>query len=346
MKNRFQESAALRLGIVGTILIVLVTTASLELRSLQFVSSGSTYSALFTDTGGLKAGDSVRVAGVTSGTVTKIDIDGTAVSVGFTVNESIVLGEQSRADIATATLLGTKELRVTPDGTGRLSRGSTIGLDHTSSPYNLTDALGDLTDTSQSIDTDQLAESMRSLTRTLERTPNDLRAAVDGVAALSDTVNSRDDAIRQLLTNAEHTTTLLAERSDQINLLIVDANNILGELDSRRIAVETLFANISSLANHLTGLVHDNESELAPTLTRLESVLDVLRNNKDSIAGAIEGLGPYVTELGEAVASGPFFNSYIQNLIPGQIIAPYVDAALQRYGDLLPPNPPTNGGTP
>lgn len=346
MKNRISDAGAFRLGVIGTIVILLAVLVAFEFRSLPFVASGSSYSALFTDTGGLKAGDNVRVAGVTSGNVTSIDIEGATVVVGFTVDETISLGEGTRAEISTETLLGTKELRILPGGAGRLRTGTVIGLEDTNSPYNLTDALGDLTETSDSINTDQLAESMRTLSDTLEQTPDDLRAAVDGVAKLSDTVNSRDESIRQLLTNAERTTAVLAERSGQINLLILDANNILGELDSRRLAVETLFANTAALSDQLTGLVQDNEEQLAPTLTRLQSILDVLRTNKDSIAAAIEGLGPYVTQLGEAVASGPFFNSYIQNLIPGQIIAPLVDEALRNYGGILPASPTTTGGPP
>ena len=123
---------------------------------------------------------------------------------------------------------------------------------------------------------------------------------------------------------------MLSQRSDQLNTLVLDANAVLGELQARRDAVSSLFAEVSALATELTGLVHDNETQLAPTLDQVNSVLGILRGNNDNIAAAIQRLGPYMTELGEAVASGPFFNSYIQNLIPGQIIEPFVQAALGR----------------
>ena len=72
----------------------------------------------------------------------------------------------------------------------------------------------------------------------------------------------------------------------------------------------------------------------------LAAVLAVLERNRDNIALAIDRLGPYATELGEAVASGPFFNSYIQNLLPMQIIEPALTRALDDAGITVP------GGTP
>ncbi len=40
--------------------------------------------------------------------------------------------------------------------------------------------------------------------------------------------------------------------------------------------------------------------------------------------------------LGESVSSGPFFKAYIANLLPGQFIQPFIDAAFSDLG--LDPN--------
>ena len=48
--------------------------------------------------------------------------------------------------------------------------------------------------------------------------------------------------------------------------------------------------NVQAVANQLTGLVKDNETQLAPTLARLNSVLDVLQKNKDNLRDGIDGL--------------------------------------------------------
>ncbi|GAA5056049.1 MCE family protein [Nocardia callitridis] len=327
MRDR-KERNTFRAGVLGTVLIGLLLVVTTHLDTLPLLNNDGTYRALFTDTGGLEVGDAVEVAGVDCGRVRGIALAGEWVAVRFSVEESITLGTDSTAQIATATVLGAKQLRLHPAGERALRPGDTIDVEHTTSPYNLTDALGDLTDTTGAIDTEQLTRSMRVLSETLQDTPDDVRAAVDGMGRLSATVAERDQSLRDLLDHARRVTDVLAQRSGQLDTLVRDANTVLGELQARRDAVSTLFANVSALATQLGGLVRDNEQRLAPTLAQVDGVLDILRRNSDNIAEAIGRLGPYMTELGEAVASGPFFSSYIQNLIPGQIIEPYIRAAL------------------
>ncbi|KQR98238.1 mammalian cell entry protein [Williamsia sp. Leaf354] len=341
MMNRYDRVDTVRTGAVGLIVTVLVAVAAGNVATLPFLSSEREYTAQFADAGGLQVGAEVEVAGVASGRVRSIDLDGAHVEVAFTVSGNPSLGESTRASIATATVLGTRNLRLTSEGGGALRAGSEIPLARTTSPYDLSTILGDLARSTAATDTDQLADSFRALDDTLSQTPDDLRSAVDGVGRLSQTVAARDADLRSLLDRARRVTGVLAQQSEQINTLVLAADEILGELDRRRQTVETLFANVSALARSLTDLVRDNRAQLTPTLTRVNSVLGVLRDNRDNIGKALADLGPYVTELGEAVASGPFFSSYITNLIPGQIIEPFIRDAMARQGL---PTPGRQGG--
>ncbi len=328
MNQRVRGRNTLRLGVVGTVLAILLTLVATNVSSLPILSASSEYSGTFRDTGGLAVGADVEVAGITVGTVTDVEIDSDTVIITFTVSGDVELREDTRLSIPTQTVLGTKNLRIDPGTRGRLSSGARIDLDNTTSPYQLTDALGDLTDDVTELDTDGLTDAMRVTADVLDQTPADLAAAVDGVGRLSQTIASRDESLRSLLAAAERVTGVLATRSEQVDTLIVDADTILSELNRRRAVVDRLFGSVTALAQQLSGLVADNEAELGSTLASLNSVLGVLEENRANIGRAIENLGPYITQLGEAVSSGPFFNSYIQNLIPGQIISPFIRAAL------------------
>lgn len=330
--KQFREMNQTWVGVIGTVLLAVVVLCALNIRSMPFFASDTTYRARFVDAGGLDTGDAVQVSGKDAGWVKSIDIDGDAVAVTFTVSDDVTLGTDTTVDIATATALGARQLRVRPAGPGQLDPGTTIDLDRTTAPYQLTDALGDLTDTASELDTAQLRESMSVLSDTLREVPDDIGAALDGVMRLSDTVASRDESLRDLLAHAESVTAVFAERSDAIDSLIVDADRTLTELDLRRAALDTLFANVQALAVEIRNLIADNEAQLGPALDSTNAVLEILERNRDDIALAIERLGPYATELGEAVASGPFFNSYIQNLLPMQIIEPALTAALENAG--------------
>jgi phospholipid/cholesterol/gamma-HCH transport system substrate-binding protein len=96
-------------------------------------------------------------------------------------------------------------------------------------------------------------------------------------------------------------------------------------LVQRRNAISELLANVSVVAKELSGLVADNESKLAPTLDRLNSVAAVLEKNRDNLAKALPGLKRYEFTSGEAVANGFYYNAFVPNLAIPELIQPFFD---------------------
>ena len=139
-------------------------------------------------------------------------------------------------------------------------------------------------------------------------------------------------------------TSILADRSQQLNTLILDANDLVGVLSQRRWAIMELLAHTSAVAREVSGLVHDNEQELAPTLDRLNSVVAVLERNRDNIAQALPGLAKYQVTLGETVASGPYYSAYIPNLDLAQVLQPFFDYAFGFRRGTDAGQPPDNAG--
>ncbi|MFF0814737.1 MCE family protein [Rhodococcus sp. NPDC003318] len=321
-----RERNPVQIGVIGIVVAAALVLAGLQYDRLPFIAGGVRYDAYFADAGGLLTGDYVTVAGVNVGKVEKVELDGTDVLVRFSVDEGIRLGDSTRADIKTNTILGRKSLEVTPEGAETMPVGGAIPLERTNSPYSLNDALGDLTTTVSELDTDQLNDALNATSDALADTPPELRTALDGVSRLSASLNSRDEALEDLLARAESVTGILAARSDQINALIVDGNDLLGELDRRRAAISELISNVSSVSRQLTGLVQDNEQQLKPTLDKLNATVDILQRNRDNISRALDGLGPYATALGEAVSSGPFFMAYVANFSVGAMTQTFVDS--------------------
>lgn len=322
---RYAQKNTFRYGIVGILATAVIVLIVMNASSLTNAFTSREYHAMVADAAGLRVGDPVVLMGTKVGSVSGIDLDGADVRVSFKITDSSAhLGAASRARIATATVLGSRNLTVESLGSGTLAEGATIGLNRTSVPYDLTEVLGDVTTSTGALDTAQLNSSLRAVNDVLRQTPEELGGAVEGLGRLSATIASRDDQLRGLLEHAQQVTSVLAERSDKLNVLLLGSDQILGELDSRRSTVDSLFANVAALSESLRNLVRDNQSQLGPTLARVNSVLEILRKNRDNISESIIALGPYATELGEAIASGPFFNSYIANLLPGQLLEPFL----------------------
>jgi len=196
----------------------------------------------------------------------------------------------------------------------------------------LTDALGDLATTVNQLDTGQLSRSLDTLAQTFANTPPDLQAAVQGLSRFSQSLNNRDAQLRNLLSNANKATKVLAERSDQVVTLITQTNGLLAQLRTESTALDAVSGNLSHLSRQLSGFVAENREQLRPSVDKLNGVLTIVANRKERLQDAIKRLNFYAMSLGEAVSSGPFFNAYIVNLLPGQFLQPFIDAAFSDLG--------------
>ena len=121
-----------------------------------------------------------------------------------------------------------------------------IPVERTRAPYDLPDALGDLTSTISALDTAKLSSALTTLANTFKDTPPDLKAALEGVAQFSSTLDNRDAKLRSLLTNANKVVGVLGKRSDQIANLVINANALLAELLTQRNAVDALMTNVGA----------------------------------------------------------------------------------------------------
>ena len=330
----FSERNPVLLGIVGAVLLSAVAIGALQFRDLISFTRGHTYSAYFADAGGLKTGAAVQVAGFKVGEVTSIKLVDSHALITFDVADDIRMGDRSEAAIKTKALLGSKVLEVTPRGDG--SQNGTIPLERTTSPYQLPDAIGDLSATISGLNTDQLSSSLSVLAQTFADTPPQLQAAVAGVARFSQTLDERDAQLRSLLSNANKATAILAQRSDDIVSLVGNTNALLVQLESQSNELDRLSNNFSVLSQQLRGMIADNRTTLKPALDKLNGVLTIVDNRREKVQEALKGLRDYAMSLGESVSSGPFFKAYLSNLLPGQFVQPFIDAAFSDLG--LDPN--------
>ena len=328
------QRGPVQVGLIGTVIVTCVVIAAFEYNKLPFINDYNNYSAYFSEAGGIKPASSVRVSGMGVGRVSDIRLDGIKVRVGFTVRKGIELGDRTEAAIKTETILGAKMLELTPRGEGRLA--GPIPLERTTSPYDLPDALGDLTTTISGLDTAQLSSALTTLAETFKETPPDLRPALQGVARFSETLNNRDAQLRSLLGNASKVSAVLGRRSQQIAGLVANSNALLAALLDEQDSLDALMNDLTAVSHQVSGLVDDNRTQLKPALDKLNGVLEILDNRKEDIQRTLPKFKRYAMSFGECLGSGPFFKAYVANLVPGQIGGMVLDADM--YDRFLDPN--------
>lgn len=316
MSKPFRERNPVVIGIAGIAVIVLMLTAAFKAQDLPLIGGGDKYTAAFTEAGGLKVNDEVRIAGVRVGKVEKIELDGDHVQVTFRVKTDSEFGVDTGAAIKVKTILGAMYLALQPAGSGQLEEGDEIPVERTSSPFDVVEAFSGLAETAQEIDTDQLAAGLTTLADLTRNTPEEFRAALAGVSDLSANIAAKNDRINSLLTNLDRVTGVLSERDEDIIKLMQDSDVLFQALVQRRDAVHNLLVATTTLSTELTALVRDTREDLKPALTQLESVVAVLTKNEDNIDNSLRLMAPFYRVFANTLGTGPWFDTYIQNLPP------------------------------
>ncbi|MCV7261050.1 virulence factor Mce family protein [Mycobacterium shimoidei] len=319
-----------RIGVLAIAVSILVVGVGQSFSSVPMLFAQPTYYGQFVDTGGLSKNDTVRIAGKDVGVVQDVKIDGDHIVMKFSAG-SHRIGTESRLAIKTETILGKKVLEIEPRGSQRLRPGGVLPLGQSTTPYQIYDAFFDVTKAAADWDIDTVKRSLNVLSQIVNETYPHLSGALDGVAKFSDTIGKRDEQIRHLLAQARKVASVLGDRSRQINALLVNARALLAAFNQRGKAVEALLANVAAFSTQLQGLINDNPN-LHHLLEQLGTVTDTLAKRKNELASVLTTLRNYTAALSEAVGSGPYFKVMVANLLPYQILQPWVDAAFKKRG--------------
>jgi len=171
--------------------------------------------------------------------------------------------------------------------------------------------------------TTKLAQSLDVMATEFRDSPAHVKAALSGLSRLSNTIASRVDELRTLLSRANTVSATVASRNDTTAKLIKDADLLLLELQARREAIHTLFTNTSDLAIQLTGLVRDNRASLKPALDQLTKVLAVLTKHEQDLDKTIARLAPFTRVFANTLGNGRWFDTFVSNLtVPVGVLKP------------------------
>lgn len=306
--TRLRDRDPVALGVGAAVLILAVLSLAFNTSKLPFVGAGPTYHAAFSEAGGLRAGEEVRIAGVTVGSVSRIGLSGSHVVVDFHV-KGHHFGTESTASVEVKTLLGSDYLAIQPAGTTRMRPGGVIPLGRTTPPFDVVPAFEQLGGQLTQINTTELAKSLTTLADTFRDTPPEVASTLTGLTRLSATIASRDQQIGQLLNNTAGVSSTLASNDTQITQLITSTNTVLALLDQRSSDIDALLRNTQALSTQLEGLVADNEKTLGPALAQLTQVSTTLEKDKGLLTTTISKLSPFVNVFSDVIGTGGYFDS-------------------------------------
>ena len=316
MSENFRDKNPVTVGAISLAVIAAMLVLAFKAGDLPVIGGGDTYKASFSEAGGLKPNDEVRIAGVRVGKVESVELAGDKVDVTFKVDTDSRFGAETGAQIKVKTILGAMYLALLPEGEGQLKEGSTIPVERTMSPYNVVDVFEGLAERSGSIKVDQLSKALDTMAELTKNTPEEFRSALQGVSALSRNVAEKDAELEELLGNLRKVSQVLGDRKEDIITLMRDGDVLFRALVARREAISNLLDATSQLSKQLTGLVRDSRADLKPALDQLEGVLDLLNANRENLDRSLRLMAPFYRVFANTLGNGPWFDTIISNFPP------------------------------
>lgn len=287
---------------LGVIAIAVVSVLVGVLMIVRVADVGYTsYTARFLQAAALKVGNPITVAGIPVGEVKSMKLMGDHVEAKLAVRNDVFLGAESRAVIKITTILGSRYLALEPAGSGSLP-DRTFALNRTEVPYDLQEALADVTTTYEQVDSDKFAQTLSVLGKQMAGLPAVVPQALANTQKLANIIATRRDQLGNLLQTTETVANTLRAQQSTVGSLVRQGNTLVGEFVARRASFQAMLAALTSLVETLSGIIIDDRPELEKTLVNLRELSDLLGKHDDLLRSILQS-GP-VALRGLANATG------------------------------------------
>ncbi|WP_099039862.1 MCE family protein [Mycobacterium neglectum] len=289
---------------LGVIAVAVVTVVIGAMLLIKVADVGYRhYTAQFLQAAALKVGNPITIAGIPVGEVTSMELAGDHVEAGLKVRDDIPLGAQSSASIKVTTILGSRYLSLEPAGEGSVPN-NTFDLGHTEVPYDLQEALSDVTTTYEQVDSDQFAETLGVLGKQLQTLPPVIPQALANTKTLAEIIAQRRDQLGSLLKTTETVTNTLRRQQSTIGTLVRQGNSLVGEFVARRATFHAMMAALTNLVETLSGIVIDDRPQLEELLRNVRELSGMLGQHDDLLRSTLQSGPVALRNLTNATGTG------------------------------------------
>jgi phospholipid/cholesterol/gamma-HCH transport system substrate-binding protein len=292
----------------GTFAVVMVLLTALLFAIFGEVRTGSTagYSAVFKDASRLKAGDSVRVAGIRVGTVNDVDLlsDGT-VLVDFDADRKVALTTASKAAVRYLNLVGDRylELLDAPGSTKLLPAGARIPIEQTAGALDLDLLLGGLKPVIQGLNPQDVNALTASLIQIMQGQGGTIESLMSNTSSFSNSLADNNQIIEQLIDDLRAVMETLSKDGDQFSGAVDRLQKLVGGLNEDRDPIADAVVALDSGTASLTDFLGNARQPLKDTIAQVnrlaqnansdQQLLDIsLKKAPDNYKKAIR-LGAY-----------------------------------------------------
>ena len=310
----FRDRNPYLVGIVSVLLIGAATGFAFMVGLLNLLEKAYPMEGVFSDASGLRNGDDVKLAGVKVGRVTDIEVDRPSgnVRVSWVIDEGIEIGDEAGAEIALASLLGAKHIRINDPTAGDTlmedlpKEQRVVPLERTKVPFDLFELTRIATEGIEELETEKLNDFLVDLADITDGKAATVDDLLTGIREVGAAINDRDQEFDALLDQADRLSATLADKDDEIISLLDTSRQILDLIVERRNDLAIVLGESADAVQELDRVISDNKAQVDGVLDSLHPTLDVVSAQQDDIDRALAWLGPGLLQQSKGGAQGPW----------------------------------------
>ena len=304
---------AIKLGAFSLVLLLFTAIIIVVFGQMRFDRTTS-YSAVFSNASGLRAGQFVRASGVEVGKVSKVELinNGSQVRIDFDVDRSLPLFDGTTASIRYLNLIGDRYMELKRgESDKRLPSGGTIPVTQTEPALDLDALIGGFRPVFRSLDPDKVNTIASSLITIFQGQGGTINDILDQTASLTSALANRDQAIGEVVRNLNTVLDTTVKHQQQFDETVQNFQALVTGLNDRADPIASSVADISDAAGTIADLLSDNRPLLQSTVGHLETVQQPLVDQRDKLNDILTRLPTAFKILGRAGGIyGDFFNFY------------------------------------
>ena len=314
-----ERAAAIRSrrhGIVGVVVIV----AALAATAMAYLNptDQNGYTAHLSNSGGVRVGDQVRIAGIPVGKVTDVRLAGAVVEMKFDVMRSVVVGSESTLDIKLLTPLGGHYVALDPKGAIPLGH-NVIPPQRVALPFEVNDIIQAATPLIKEVNGQVIHDTFTEVANAANKYPDAIRDLLRSANALTTSLSkSTSDFHRSLDFVNNGLRAVVAQRKLLVTLL--EQMNVLTTVYTSRTAdIIEFFGLLNELTRVMDRITVFYGREIGPIVNGLEDITDTLGAHPERIPQMLDGLGQTLNIVMPMLSgNGVIFDKHTQRLAPGQ----------------------------
>jgi phospholipid/cholesterol/gamma-HCH transport system substrate-binding protein len=309
------RSTATLIKFTAFALVMAVLTAFLFFIFAE-TRTGSTngYSAVFNDASRLKAGDSVRVAGIRVGTVKDVQLlADRKVLVDFDADRDVKLTTGTKAAIRYLNLVGDRYLELLdgPGSTRLLAAGGQIPIDRTAPALDLDLLLGGLKPVIRGLNPQDVNTFTRSLVEILQGQGGTLESLLSKTSSFTNSLADNNQVVEQLIDQLRTVLDTLDRDGDQFSGAVDRLEQLVTGLSQDRDPIGTAIESLNNGTTSLADLLGEARQPLNGTVDQLSRLAPILADDNPRLDATLQRLPAIYAKLARVGSYGAFFPYYI-----------------------------------